>query len=251
MIKFFRKIRQKMLLENKISKYLLYAIGEIVLVVIGILIALQINNKNENEKLVQKEIEILQLFQESLTTDLVRFKTVSLFYKNSKKSIERVLKHLENNLPYEDTLASDFFNTTITYEQSSFIDGPFETLKSSGLELISNTTLRLKIVDVYDNWDLSMETSEKRYVELIMNTGLNIYKTRFDEFWRGTENDFGISGVMHPTDYNSLRNDKEYLFFLKTQLNLMGWFLEKSNREATVNGTLLKDLIEKELKEID
>lgn len=240
-----------MLLENKISKYLLYAIGEIVLVVIGILIALQINNKNENEKLVQKEIEILQLFQESLTTDLVRFKTVSLFYKNSKKSIERVLKHLENNLPYEDTLASDFFNTTITYEQSSFIDGPFETLKSSGLELISNTTLRLKIVDVYDNWDLSMETSEKRYVELIMNTGLNIYKTRFDEFWRGTENDFGISGVMHPTDYNSLRNDKEYLFFLKTQLNLMGWFLEKSNREATVNGTLLKDLIEKELKEID
>lgn len=50
MIKFFRKIRQKMLSENKFSKYLIYAIGEIILVVIGILIALQINNWNENRK---------------------------------------------------------------------------------------------------------------------------------------------------------------------------------------------------------
>jgi len=57
MIKFFRKIRQRLLAENKISKYLLYAIGEIVLVIIGILIALQINNWNEEnkERLVEKQ----------------------------------------------------------------------------------------------------------------------------------------------------------------------------------------------------
>lgn len=52
MIKLFRKIRQKMLTENKFSKYLLYAIGEILLVVIGIIIALQINNWNEGQKQV-------------------------------------------------------------------------------------------------------------------------------------------------------------------------------------------------------
>ena len=50
MIKFFRKIRQRLLTENKFSKYLLYAIGEIILVVIGILIALQVNNYNEAKK---------------------------------------------------------------------------------------------------------------------------------------------------------------------------------------------------------
>ena len=50
MIKFFRKIRQNMIKENKVSKYLLYAIGEIILVVIGILIALSINNWNEQMK---------------------------------------------------------------------------------------------------------------------------------------------------------------------------------------------------------
>jgi hypothetical protein len=58
MIKVFRKIRQKMLTENKISKYLLYAIGEILLVMIGILIAIQINNSNELKK-QQGEEEIL------------------------------------------------------------------------------------------------------------------------------------------------------------------------------------------------
>jgi len=55
MIKFFRKIRQQLLTENKFSKYLLYAIGEIVLVVIGILIALQINNWNIERLLIEKE----------------------------------------------------------------------------------------------------------------------------------------------------------------------------------------------------
>ena len=50
MIKFFRKIRQQLLTENKFSKYMIYAIGEIILVVIGILIALGINNWNENRK---------------------------------------------------------------------------------------------------------------------------------------------------------------------------------------------------------
>lgn len=50
MIKFFRKIRQNLLAENKFSRYLLYAVGEIVLVVIGILIALQINNTNTTNK---------------------------------------------------------------------------------------------------------------------------------------------------------------------------------------------------------
>jgi hypothetical protein len=55
MIKFFRKIRQKLLTENKFSKYLIYAIGEILLAVIGILIALRINNWNKELKLVQQQ----------------------------------------------------------------------------------------------------------------------------------------------------------------------------------------------------
>lgn len=240
-----------MLADKKITNYSLYAVGEILLVVVGILIALQINNKNESRKLVQKEIEILQLLQESLAKDLVKFQKVSSFYKVSEKSIKRVLNHLENNLPYEDTLATDFFNTTIYYVQSSFTNGPFETLKSSGLELISNTNLRLKIVDVYDDWDITMEAGENRYIELIMDAGLNKHDLRFDEFLHGTFKNDVVLGVMNPTDYKSLKEDKKYIYSLKTQLNLMGWLVEKPIHEATLHGSRLKDLIKNELEQLD
>jgi hypothetical protein len=59
MINFFRKIRKNLLMENKTGKYFKYAIGEIILVVIGILIALSINNWNENRKLKSSELKML------------------------------------------------------------------------------------------------------------------------------------------------------------------------------------------------
>jgi lipopolysaccharide/colanic/teichoic acid biosynthesis glycosyltransferase len=70
MIKFFRKIRQNMLSEGKSLKYLKYAIGEIVLVVIGILIALQINNWNESRKNGTKEKEYLEGIKTDLEIDV-------------------------------------------------------------------------------------------------------------------------------------------------------------------------------------
>ena len=73
MIKFFRKIRQKLLSENKFNKYIFYAIGEIILVVIGILIALQINNNNEAAKKKEKEKIILKEILTSLNNDFKGF----------------------------------------------------------------------------------------------------------------------------------------------------------------------------------
>jgi len=70
MIKLFRKIRQKLLKENKTSQYFKYAIGEIVLVVLGILIAFQINSWNENRKLAVAE----KVFLEGIKTDLKKDK---------------------------------------------------------------------------------------------------------------------------------------------------------------------------------
>ena len=75
MIKFFRRIRQRLLTENKFSKYLIYAIGEIVLVVIGILIALQINNWNEYQKERKSEHLILSEIRDNLKYDLNDFES--------------------------------------------------------------------------------------------------------------------------------------------------------------------------------
>lgn len=70
MIQFFRRIRQNLLRENRISKYLLYATGEIVLVVIGILIALQINNWNEERLALIREKEYIRSIYQDLKNDI-------------------------------------------------------------------------------------------------------------------------------------------------------------------------------------
>ena len=66
MISFFRKIRQKLLSQNRITRYLAYSIGEILLVMVGILLALQVNNWNES----QKERKLEQVFLKKLVKDL-------------------------------------------------------------------------------------------------------------------------------------------------------------------------------------
>jgi Family of unknown function (DUF6090) len=71
MIKFFRKIRQKLLSENKFSKYLVYAIGEVFLVMIGILLAFQVNQWNEKRKEQLLELDLLSEVRESLKEDFV------------------------------------------------------------------------------------------------------------------------------------------------------------------------------------
>ncbi|MFK7758244.1 MAG: DUF6090 family protein, partial [Flavobacteriales bacterium] len=76
MIKFFRKIRQSLLREGKVSRYLLYALGEIVLVVIGILIALQINNWNHEHKERHQEVKLYENLLESLTADSIDLQRV-------------------------------------------------------------------------------------------------------------------------------------------------------------------------------
>lgn len=69
MIKFFREIRQTLIMENKTSKYLKYAIGEIVLVVIGIMIALQVNNWNEKRKENKQELYLLNQIKKDIQSD--------------------------------------------------------------------------------------------------------------------------------------------------------------------------------------
>ncbi len=112
MIKFFRKIRQNLLMENKTSKYFKYAIGEIILVVIGILIALQINNWNEN-RIKTDEIEsLMQVFENELDENI---KACNLFIEYGYET---------------DSIASLYRNKKITkkmLEDDSYLEWGFGT----------------------------------------------------------------------------------------------------------------------------
>lgn len=86
MLKFFRKIRQNLLSEGKTGRYLKYAIGEIVLVVIGILIALQINNWNENRKNNLLEQQLLKALLTEFETNLANLDQVIMFNDSNIKN---------------------------------------------------------------------------------------------------------------------------------------------------------------------
>lgn len=92
MIKFFQRIRRSLISEGHFKKYLIYAIGEILLVVIGILIALQINNSNELAKENSRASSFLNKLKEDIKTDICFIKNrdsmVAIRESNSKKAIE-------------------------------------------------------------------------------------------------------------------------------------------------------------------
>ena len=101
MIKFFRHIRQKLIMENKTSKYLKYAIGEIVLVVIGILIALQINNWNENRKFNSLKKVYIERLIEDLKQDTIRINTLIHETNRQQRNIETVITQLDVGIQSE------------------------------------------------------------------------------------------------------------------------------------------------------
>jgi len=148
MIKFFRKIRQNLLMENKTGKYFTYAIGEIVLVVIGILIALQINNWNQNrlDKIKSQEYHL------RIIEDLDQLNTI--LSKESKRALQ-VQKYLsasvdilkgkeltKKNKDILDLALNNYFQMVELQESL----GTYEELKSSGqLGLIYNKDLRKEL----------------------------------------------------------------------------------------------------------
>jgi len=149
MIKFFRKIRQKMLNENKFNTYLIYAIGEIVLVVIGILIALSINNWNENRKLQNEELSLLLEVKSNLEVTLNNFKKDTLFNFITIHEFRKIETYIEEDLPY-DTELDSAFGMFGNWQSPYPITTAYATLKTKGLEIISNTVLRNKIVHMYE-----------------------------------------------------------------------------------------------------
>ena len=148
MIKFFRHIRKSLLMENKTSKYFKYAIGEIVLVVIGILIALQINNWNENKKKTSLEIKHLKELKSDIAETLKDARTDNKLYYEDIQSILYLQDFFFKKIPYHDSLAYHFYQT-IEHYQLYAKTSALESIKSIGLDIISNDSLRLAITDYY------------------------------------------------------------------------------------------------------
>ena len=166
MIKFFRKIRQNLLSEGKTGKYFKYAIGEILLVVIGILIALQINNWNENRKNEDKELAHLTGIRHELKAQIINLENVVKVNESSLRIIENVMNNYIENDGFKN-------NDSLLYKFSQLLKSPVpseiktsftEMLQSGEVKLISDDSLRNHIIKFYQNLDAKIKKANQNTI---------------------------------------------------------------------------------------
>ena len=195
--------------KNKTGKYLKYAIGEIVLVVIGILIALQINNWNENRKDRIKEVANLKSLQSEMMTSLEELKIDQERNLNYYESTVNVYEYIFTEAVLVDSMYKDFYKC-VQFDYFFPKTSTYETLKSGNLEIIKSDLLRKLITDVY-------ETGYSRILRKI-ETRRNAARILFPYYQKHfrtkivSEEDPLISNsyLGIPNDYEFLINDPEY-----------------------------------------
>ncbi|MFH6769749.1 DUF6090 family protein [Gaetbulibacter aquiaggeris] len=171
MIKFFRKIRQKMLIENKFSKYLIYAIGEIILVVIGILIALAINNWKENQKLRNQEITYLNNLRDDLETQInmldiyIDYENIIIDHSND------IIEHYELNEGFKnmDSIFPKLNDLTTRWTFSNANTTLLQMLNSNQINIIQNTKLKEELIGFNQQIDLFTRNTNINNTNLVDN----------------------------------------------------------------------------------
>ncbi|WP_044103819.1 DUF6090 family protein [Neolewinella persica] len=249
MIKFFRKIRQKLLSENKVSRYLIYAIGEIVLVVIGILIALQINNWNENRKSQLKSYDYLKRLKVDL--DNV-YEDVNGSLRRSDLKYHDALVALEvleaKELPsskqkvFERHLAN-YYKFQIAIQTPTAYD---EMLSSGDLGLIKNESLRTAFSNLSDGRD---------FIITINQSYLNAYNNNMDVMEKYTRYhiqnvDTDSSKVSVSYDFDAMTKDELFINQISNQVNT--WYKIFNVYKVHLSRVnKIKDSVQIELKKYD
>ena len=204
MIKFFRRIRQQLLVENKTGKYLKYAIGEIVLVVIGILIALSINNWNEKRKERVKEREILVDLVENLKINVNALETNIKTLRSYDESSEIVLASLYDKRAYIDSMQVHFHQARIPKVEFFLSQTGYEGYKDVGLQIVTNKDLKNEILNLF----------ETKYPSILLN--YKMVNTYFPEFDNHIVQNFVFSDYrLEPIDYPKLLNDHYYISWIR------------------------------------
>lgn len=203
MIKFFRKIRQQLLTENKFSKYLLYAIGEIILVVIGILIALQINNWNEKRLQDQALKNIYSIIVEDLKNDISDINLILKFKKEREPIFNKILDGKMSKKDYEN--CNECLHLIIGSPDLSIERRGFNLLNNFGSSKISSDSLTIKTVQFYTkqlnelNVDSPMRGND---IESNVNYWRDNYNW-YSDFITGRNVDGFIEYALNGSDYTN------------------------------------------------
>jgi hypothetical protein len=219
MLRIFRNARQQLLQNGATARYFKYAIGEVFLVVIGILIALQINNWNENRKLQKKELTLLKEMQSNLNEDLLDLDYNIRGTKMRLRANEIVLQVLEDSLPLHDSLKTHFANFVGGYQLTENT-GAFDNLKSIGFDLVHNDSLRARITRLYSNRYVYLNNLEIDMVGAFqMNDLMPAYRQNFttEVFWESAR----------PNDLVTLAKNHEFKEILRFNIFIQRYMLNQ------------------------
>ncbi|NNE03401.1 MAG: hypothetical protein HKN52_09565 [Eudoraea sp.] len=236
MIKFFRLIRQQLLTQNKFSKYFLYAIGEIILVVIGILIALSINNWNEERKTTNTEIEYLIRLRSDLAND-------TAYYHRRVKSADKIIEDHKKAiiLSYNEiTSAQDFYerfhNIAWSSEFLTIRDNTYAEMHNAGqINIIKNEKIKTELLEFYRQVDVVA-----KHFEEFNNTSIGflsdflIQSKALKHFWSyGQEGSSWTTKMLDESDDWQWINDPKSELFKSFQFTL-GFYKNKHILNSTV-----------------
>ena len=255
MIKFFRRVRQQLLSENKFSKYIIYAIGEILLVVIGILIALNINNTNEIKKQRAKELHYLNNIKSDLKMNIAHLDTYIASREIAINSANTIIKHYEG-LSVKDLDAFSFHTVNIyTWRKFFQINNTFQELTNSGnLALISNDSIKsillnmetlykvMKDQEEHFRYDAELLLYEPSYNMMDMNSIVQNYT------YKVTNGSMGEDRNLSQQEYDNMLKDTKQ----KNGFVMAAYEFEAMNRQFNEMKLMCNNLIvliDKELKD--
>ena len=254
MIKFFRNTRKSLISDGKISKYLLYAIGEIVLVVVGILIALAINNYNQDKDLKLKEQTYLIGLKSEFETSKLKLKELIEVNKGNYDGAKQIIEHIskKNEPPTESQfsiLLLNTFSSDISFNPNNSLLN--EMINSGSLKDISNTELRIALT----NWISALDNISEQENELRIQREkvLDIFRIGNGNLRTILDNTTTFAELEIPKMENNTSNlnllestefENNILLFILTS-----YVIEKSHYNPLMqNVNYILELIDKEIK---
>jgi hypothetical protein len=238
MLKFFRRIRQKLIIEGNLKRYLIYAVGEILLVMIGILLALQVNNWNENKKLKRLEASTLKELKANLLKDIEDFEGNIKIHKICVQSSKIIIDALNNRNIYHDSLnihlgkipANPIFMPTTS---------AYQNLKTIGINLISNDSLRMELQGLYE--------ARYAYTAKMTEMGYNSDWEEFGKMYQKEMSEFILYVNAHPLDYNSLSANQQFINLISHKISRLEYHIIPNYEQKIELITKIINMIDKEL----
>jgi uncharacterized protein DUF6090 len=188
------------------------ALGEFLLIVVGVLVALAVNNWNNSRQRDAAELIALRSIRGALVADLALLQDADTGYRIRARRIEALSEHLKAHRSYADSLRANF-GAIYGFTTLSLNRAPYEALKATDLALVSDESLRSQIVDVY----------ERVYSQLIdaQDTERNAVFEAFRPYFLREFYDLRFRESATPWDYNAIMRDRYFLNLVEYRLAVL------------------------------